>query len=95
MYQNENARAERLFLLIEPIVLWRCRCRRRRRCLSFLVTVISSSNLKANLHLAIIGLIWPNLTKKISERTKSDPIYKNLWQFYILFQTCRFSPRAF
>ena len=34
MYQNENARAERLFLLIKPIVLRRCRC--RRRCLSSL-----------------------------------------------------------
>ena len=29
----QNARAERLFLLIKPIVLWRSRCRRRRRCL--------------------------------------------------------------
>ena len=28
-----NARAERLFLLIKPIVLRHCRCRRRRRCL--------------------------------------------------------------
>ena len=27
MYQNVNARAERLFLLIKPIVLWRSRCR--------------------------------------------------------------------
>ena len=32
-----NARAERLFLLIKPIVLWRSRCRRRRRCLSSLM----------------------------------------------------------
>ena len=42
MYQNvnENARAERLFLLIKPIVLWRCRCRcrRRRRYLSSLLS---------------------------------------------------------
>ena len=37
MYQNVNARAERLFLLIKPIVLRRCRCRRRRRCLSSLI----------------------------------------------------------
>ena len=35
MYQNVK-RAERLFLLIKPIVLRRCRCRRRRRCLSSL-----------------------------------------------------------
>ena len=26
MYQNVNARAERLFWLIKPIVLWRFRC---------------------------------------------------------------------
>ena len=32
-----NARAERLFLLIKPIVLWRSRCRRRRRCKSSLM----------------------------------------------------------
>ena len=32
MYQNVNARAERLFLLIKPIVLWRSRCRCRCRC---------------------------------------------------------------
>ena len=31
-----NARAELLFLLIKPIVLWRSRCRRRRRCSSSL-----------------------------------------------------------
>ena len=37
MYQNVNARAERLFLLIKPIVLRCCRCRRRRRCLSSLI----------------------------------------------------------
>ena len=29
MYQNVKARAERLFLLIKPFVLWRCRRRRR------------------------------------------------------------------
>ena len=34
MYQNVNALAELLFLLIKPIVLWRSRCRCRRRCLS-------------------------------------------------------------
>ena len=33
MYKTYKARAERLFLLIKPIVLWRSRCRRRRRCL--------------------------------------------------------------
>ena len=33
----KNARAERLFLLFKPIVLRRCRCRRRHRCLSSLV----------------------------------------------------------
>ena len=32
-----NAHAERFFLLIKPIVLWRSRCRRRRRCLSSLL----------------------------------------------------------
>lgn len=32
-------RAEPLFLLIRPIVLWRSRCRRRRRCLSSLLFV--------------------------------------------------------
>ena len=37
MNQNENARAERLFLLIKPIVLWRSRCRCRPRCLSSLI----------------------------------------------------------
>ena len=31
-----NARVERLFLLFKPIVLWRSRCRCRRRCLSSL-----------------------------------------------------------
>ena len=31
-------RAERLFLLIKPIVLWRSRCRRRRRFLSSLMS---------------------------------------------------------
>ena len=31
-----NERAEGLFLLIQPIVLRRCRRRRRRHCLSFL-----------------------------------------------------------
>ena len=38
--KRKNARAERLFLLIKPIVLWRChcRCRRRRRCLSSLLS---------------------------------------------------------
>ena len=39
----KNARAERLFLLIKPIVLCRCRCRCRRRCLSSLVS-FSSGN---------------------------------------------------
>ena len=34
-----NARAERLFLLINPIVLWRSRCLRRRRCLSSLMVL--------------------------------------------------------
>ena len=38
MYKTYNARAERLFLLIKPIVLWRSRCRRRRRCLSSLLS---------------------------------------------------------
>ena len=33
----QNARAERLFLLIKPIVLWRSRCRCRRRYLSSLL----------------------------------------------------------
>ena len=32
-----NACTERLFLLIKPIVLRRCRCHRRRRCLSSLI----------------------------------------------------------
>ena len=36
----KNARAKQLFFLIEPIVLRRCRCgRRRRRCLSCLILV--------------------------------------------------------
>ena len=53
MYQNlkrtcravKNARAERLFLLIKPIVLRRWCCRRRRSCLS---------SLKPTTHLAIL-----------------------------------------
>ena len=38
MYQIKNARAGRLFFLIKPIVLRRYRCRRRRRCLSYVVS---------------------------------------------------------
>ena len=38
MYQNVNARAERLFFVIKPIGFRRCRCRRRRSCLSSLLT---------------------------------------------------------
>ena len=37
MYQNEKRTCRVLFLLINPIVLWRSRCRRRRRCLSSLM----------------------------------------------------------
>ena len=38
MYQNARAgRAELLFLLIKPIVLWRSRSRRRRPCVSSLL----------------------------------------------------------
>ena len=33
----QNERAERLFFLIKPVVLKRCRCRHRRRCLSSLI----------------------------------------------------------
>ena len=40
----QKARAERLFLLIKPIFLWRCRCRCRRRCLSSLM--VPTVNLK-------------------------------------------------
>ena len=39
MYKNIIARAELLFLLIKPIVLWRSRCRHRCRCLSSLMFV--------------------------------------------------------
>ena len=41
MYQNVHARAERLFLLIKPIFLRRCRCPRRRRCLSSLISSLN------------------------------------------------------
>ena len=37
MYQNVKHTCRVLFWLINPIVLWRSRCRRRRRCLSSLV----------------------------------------------------------
>ena len=36
MYQNVKRTCRVLFWLINPIVLWRSRCRRRRRCLSSL-----------------------------------------------------------
>ena len=38
---QRTASAERLFLLIKPIVLRRCRCRRRRRCLSSLISSLN------------------------------------------------------
>ena len=44
-----NARAERLFLLIKPIVLWRCRCSRRRRCLSSLLATTTATSTKTSL----------------------------------------------
>ena len=37
MYQNVNRTCKSLFLLIKPIVLRRCRCRCRHRCLSSLL----------------------------------------------------------
>ena len=48
MYQNVHARAERLFLLIKPIFLRRCRCRRRRRCLSSPIGSLSSDDGNVN-----------------------------------------------
>ena len=45
MYKTYNARAERLFLLIKPIVLWRSRCRCRRRCLSSLMLINETSKM--------------------------------------------------
>ena len=36
MYQNVKRTCRVSFWLINPIVLWRSRCRRRRRCLSSL-----------------------------------------------------------
>ena len=36
MYRNVKRTCRVLFWLINPIVLWRSRCRRRRRCLSSL-----------------------------------------------------------
>ena len=38
---QRTASAERLFLLIKPIVLRRCRRRRRRRCLSSLISSLN------------------------------------------------------
>ena len=44
----------------------------------------------------LIWPIWPNLTKKINERTNTGPIYKNLWQCCRFFESGRFLilPRA-
>ena len=39
MYQNVKRTCRVLFWLINPIVLWRSRCRRRRRFLSSLLTL--------------------------------------------------------
>ena len=44
MYQNVKRTCRVLFWLINPIVLWRSRCRRRRRCLSSLVITLVAHN---------------------------------------------------
>ena len=41
MYKNVKRTCRVLFWLINPIVLWRSRCRRRRRCLSSLLSKIT------------------------------------------------------
>ena len=47
MYQNVKRTCRVLFLLINPIVLWRSRCRRRRRrCLSSLLCFVHGQGQK-------------------------------------------------
>ena len=62
--KKSYARAERLFLLIKPIVLWgsRCRCRCRRRCLSSLLGSLSNNDDDDNERHKTMGLMSQNNT---------------------------------
>ena len=72
--QNPRAgRAELLFLLITPIVLWRSRSCCRRACVSFYQRKLSSNNPEAR---------FSKVPK--SHSRNFDPLILKSWSFYVL-----------
>ena len=86
MYQNVKRTCRVLFWLINPIVLWRSRCRRRRRrCLSSLISFRKFSKKNFYEYHTIFLNISKNPLNIFYFRFKNKPILKHLGQNFHLW----------